>query len=45
MLLVLILVVLRMKGYLGGNDLEDKGKINLIKNICIESTDQPLFDG
>ena len=37
-ILLLILVFLWMKGFLGKKDLEDKGMINDIKKLCREST-------
>ena len=36
--LLLILLFLWMKGFLGKKDLEDKGTINHIKKLCREST-------
>jgi hypothetical protein len=34
-LAALVLLVLRKKGYLGGKDLEDKGKINGTSSMCL----------
>jgi hypothetical protein len=36
-LAALVLLVLRKKGYLGGKDLEDKGKINGTRSMCLIS--------